>query len=137
MLKPIRLILAVLISVMSLTALSLTCPRPSDIKNVNGEWVAPTGWIFDQAPEGHKGDAIAFIGTEWQAIVKGQAEGSVDWCHYAWKNHPEYERLSVSWWGNPMFVKREHLAAWTPLSGGAAYRCKSSINDCSFIPAKF
>jgi len=138
MIKQIRIISVALLVVTSMTAFSITCPRPSDIKYINGQWVAPTGWYFDQVPEGQKGDAVgSFLGTEWQPIVAGQPEGNVNWCHYTWKNHPGLDNVSVSWWGNPMFVKREHLSAWTPLSGSDMYRCSSSIEDCSFIPAEF
>jgi len=129
----VRILSLVFLTATSTAVFSLTCPYPSEIKYTNGRWVAPIGWYFDRAPEGQRQDIVgSFIGAEWQAITKGQSEGSVDWCHYAWKNHPEREPISVSWWGNPMFVKRAHLSVWTPLIAGKVYRCTSSIQNCSF-----
>jgi len=136
--RALPLLVGIILIASSMAALSLTCPLPSSISYVNGQWVAPEGWKFNQIPEVDPKDVVgSLVQVDWLAIIKGDSQGSVDWCQYTWKKDKGADPVSLSWWGNPMFVKRKHLSAWTPVGDGKSYRCKAGAQTCSFTSARF
>ena len=135
--KLINSILAVFCSLFSVAVFSLTCPEPSSIQYVNKNWVAPDQWYFNQLPEGGADDEVgSFKVIEWQAIISGGSQGSIDWCQYDWKVDKGYSPVSIAWGGMPMFFKIDKIQYWTQLSPSSnAYYCTSSRDDCSVSPA--